>query len=113
LEDVPVEDCSADIVVCAGAINLSPQKDKAFANVYRILRNGGKLIIRDRLASKELPTDIKGNRDKWAACIGGAITLKDYLEKMNQARFIDIKVVKTDKLSGKSPVYCGHITASK
>jgi ubiquinone/menaquinone biosynthesis C-methylase UbiE len=113
MEDLPIDDCSADIVVCAGAINLSPQKDKVFANIYRILRNGGKLIIRDRLASKELPTEIRGNRDKWAACIGGAITLEKYLEKMNQAGFIDARVSKTDKLSGTSPVYCGHITAFK
>ena len=113
MEDLPIDDCSVDIVVCAGAINLSPQKDKVFANIYRILRNNGELIIRDRLASKDLSADIKGNRDKWAACIGGAITLEKYLEKMNKAGFIDVKVSKTDKLSGKSPVYCGHITASK
>ncbi len=113
MEDLPIDECSADVVVCAGAINLSPQKDKVFATVYRILRNGGKVIIRDRLASTELPADIRANRHKWAACIGGAITLEEYLEKMNQAGFIDIKVVKTDKLSDKSPVYCGHITASK
>ena len=60
MEDLPIDECSADVVVCAGAINLSPQKDKVFATVYRILRNGGKLIIRDRLASKELPADIRG-----------------------------------------------------
>ncbi|MFN2365781.1 MAG: methyltransferase domain-containing protein [Desulfurivibrionaceae bacterium] len=113
MEDLPIDKCSADVVVCAGAINLSPQKDKVFATVYRILRNGGKLIIRDRLASTELPAEIRGNKDKWAACIAGAITLEEYLEKMNQAGFIDVTVVKTDKLSGKSPVYCGHITASK
>ncbi len=113
MEDLPIDEYCADVVVCAGAINLSPQKDKVFATVYRILRNGGKVIIRDRLASKELPAEITKNRDQWAGCIGGAITLEDYLEKMNQAGFIGIKVVKTDKLSDRSPVYCGHITASK
>lgn len=113
MEDIPLDDCSADIVVCAGSINLSPKKDKVFANVYKILRNGGKLVIRDRFASKDLPENIRANRAKWVACIGGAITLEKYLEKMNQAGFINIKVSKTDKFSCKSPVYCGHITASK
>jgi ubiquinone/menaquinone biosynthesis C-methylase UbiE len=113
MEYIPVDDCYADIVVCAGAINLSPQKDKVFANVYRILRDGGTLIIRDRFASRDLPPDVRENKAKWVACIGGAITLEKYLEKMSEAGFISIKVLKTDKLSGKSPVYCGHITASK
>ena len=113
MEDIPVDDCYADIVVCAGAINLSPQKDKAFANIYRILRDGGKLIIRDRLASRDLSPDVRKNKDKWVACIGGAITLEKYLEEMNKAGFIDINVLKANKLSVKSPVYCGHITASK
>ncbi len=113
MENLPLDDCSADIVVCAGAINLSPQKDKVFASIYRILRSGGKLIIRDRLASADLPTEISENRDKWASCIGGAITMEKYLEIINRAGFINVKVLKTDKLSNNSPVYCGHVIALK
>jgi len=88
-------------------------KEKVFNSAYRILKEGGKFIIRDRLATKELPADISGNKNKWTGCIGGAITLKLYLDLMKKAGFIDIKVLKQEKLSHNSRTYCAHISARK
>jgi arsenite methyltransferase len=73
IEALPgVADASVDCVISNGVINLSPHKDRVFAEAARALRPGGRLAIADIVTEQQLTDGIVANADLWASCIGGA-----------------------------------------
>jgi arsenite methyltransferase len=72
IESLPVEDGAFDCVISNGVINLSPEKDRVFAEAARALRPGGRLAIADIVSEQALKASIVCNADLWASCIGGA-----------------------------------------
>lgn len=62
---VPVADDSIDVVISNGVLNLVPEKEKAFAEIIRILRPGGRLHLADIVLNMELSEDIRSNIDLW------------------------------------------------
>jgi arsenite methyltransferase len=72
-EELPVETESVDVVISNGVINLSPDKDRAFREVCRVLRPGGRLYLADVVAQRELSLAVRSDADLWAASIGGAL----------------------------------------
>jgi SAM-dependent methyltransferase len=65
-EELPVPSEWADVVISNGAINLSPDKDAVFSEMFRVLKPGGRLQIVDILVQKPVPTNAKNNLDLWA-----------------------------------------------
>ena len=78
IEDLPFDDATFDVVISNGVINLSPDKQRMFAEASRVLRTGGRLAISDIISEKLMPESIKNNEDLWAACIGGAEQVDRY-----------------------------------
>lgn len=78
VEDLPLDDGSFDAVISNGVINLSPDKDKVFREVVRVLKPGGRLAISDIVTEVQLPEGIVCDATLWAACIGGAMQQDDY-----------------------------------
>ncbi len=72
IEDLPVDDASSDCVISNGVVNLSPEKDRVFAEAARVLRPGGRLAIADIVTEQQLKEAITCDANLWAACIGGA-----------------------------------------
>jgi arsenite methyltransferase len=66
IEDVPVPDGWADVIISNGVINLAPDKKRVFAEMQRILRPGGRLQIGDIVVQKAVPDSAKRNIDLWA-----------------------------------------------
>ena len=62
---LPVTDCSIDVVSSNGVLNLVPEKDRAFAEIVRVLKPGGRLHLADIVLEKELPEDALRNIDLW------------------------------------------------
>lgn len=89
-EDMPVENGSVDWVISNCVINLAPDKDRVFAEVARVLRPGGRVMVSDMVA-ENLPEFARTR--SWAACIGGAIPEQEYLGAMERAGLVGIKVV--------------------
>ncbi|CAN5514990.1 hypothetical protein BH23CHL2_BH23CHL2_18570 [soil metagenome] len=65
IEELPVEDASIDVVISNGVINLSPDKEKVFAEAYRVLKPGGRLQIADIIVGREVPESARNNIDLW------------------------------------------------
>jgi arsenite methyltransferase len=65
IEDLPIADASVDVVISNGVINLTPDKEKAFAEAHRILKPGGRLQIADILVQKEVPDAARNEVDLW------------------------------------------------
>jgi arsenite methyltransferase len=66
-EELPVETDSVDAIISNGVLNLSPDKDRAFREIYRALRPGGRLYLADVVVQRELSIAVRNDVDLWAA----------------------------------------------
>lgn len=73
-EELPADDRSVDIVLSNGVINLAPDKERVFKEIFRVLKPGGELYMADVIVAREVSLDARSNPHLWAACIGGALT---------------------------------------
>jgi SAM-dependent methyltransferase len=88
---IPVGSDSVDAVISNCVINLTTDKVKAFKEIHRILKTGGRLVISD------LVTDRKASRidpDMWSSCIDGAMTKQDYIASIKKAGFVDPTILE-------------------
>ncbi|MDR7487020.1 MAG: methyltransferase domain-containing protein, partial [Armatimonadota bacterium] len=92
LEHLPLPDASADVVISNCAINLVPDKPRAFAEAYRVLKPGGRLVISDIVRTGRLPAALE-TTEAWTACLAGAIAEGDYLDALRRAGFADVEIV--------------------
>jgi SAM-dependent methyltransferase len=91
IEDLPVEDSSVDWVISNCVINLSPEKARVFAEIARVLKPGGKMLVSD-IVAEDLPPEIAGNRQLYSSCLAGAISEPAYLEGLRQAGLVEVEV---------------------
>lgn len=96
IEKLPVEDESVDVIISNCVINLAPDKDMVFSEAFRVLRPGGRVMVSDIVTGGELPDDIKNDPDAWAGCVAGALKEGEYLEKMRNVGFSDVRVVSKE-----------------
>jgi len=101
IENVPLEDNTADLVISNCVINLSPDKQAVFKEAYRILKPGGRLVDADKIAEKEHPKSLLENADAWCGCVSGALTKDGYIEVIKNAGFENIEIEIDNKSSFK------------
>ena len=90
---IPVDNNSVDVVISNCVINLTINKENAFKEVHRILKNGGgRMVISDLIADSEIPPSA-ANTEKWSNCIDGALTRVHYLDIIKKAGFNNIEVL--------------------
>ena len=85
IEKLPFADASFDVVISNGVINLCTDKEKVFAEVVRVLKPKGRMVIADIVTEKQLPENVVCNSTLWAACIGGAAQQDSYREAIEKA----------------------------
>jgi ubiquinone/menaquinone biosynthesis C-methylase UbiE len=78
LEETPIPDGSADVVISNGVINLCDDKKVVFGEIARILAPGGRMAISDIVTERQLTEAIVCDVNLWASCIGGAMQQDDY-----------------------------------
>ena len=96
MEEIPLPDQSVDAVISNCVINLSPDKDAVFREVYRVLRPGGRMNVSDIAVDGELPQPIRDSLNAWAGCVAGALDESEYLSKIRAAGFEDLQVLSRD-----------------
>ncbi len=94
IEKIPITSNVADVVVSNCVMNLVPDKPKAFAEVFRILKPGGHFSISDIVLTGELPERIKNAAEMYAGCVASAIQKNDYLKIIAEAGFKNIALQK-------------------
>jgi arsenite methyltransferase len=92
VENLPVEDSTVDVVISNCVINLSTDKPKAFQEVFRVLKPGGRIAISDVALTQELPEEVLTNREAYAGCVAGAILVDEYKRLVIEAGFRDVSV---------------------
>jgi arsenite methyltransferase len=93
IENLPIEDETVDVIISNCVVNLAPDKLKVFQEAHRVLKPNGRLLVSDLVTQGELPEDIRNSFDAWAGCIAGALEKTDYLDKIKQAGFQNVKIV--------------------
>ena len=99
IEKLPFDNSGFDVVISNGVINLSADKEKVFAEVARVLKPKGRMVIADIVTEKQLPENVVCNSTLWAACIGGASQQDDYSNAITQAG-MEVLYVKTNEAYG-------------
>ena len=99
IESLPVEDDSIDAVISNCVINLSPDKEQVFREIYRVLKKGGRFMVSDIVLSKPLPKKLMESVGAYIGCVAGAAGREEYLEAIKKAGFTDVKVVDESSFS--------------
>ena len=94
IEDMPVSDGIADVIVSNCVLNLVPDKPKVISEIYRVLKPGGHFSISDIVLVGELPDGLRNDAEMYAGCVAGAIQKEQYLGYMETTGFQNITVQK-------------------
>ncbi|HEX2296725.1 MAG TPA: arsenite methyltransferase [Actinomycetota bacterium] len=95
IEDVPLPDGSVDVVLSNCVVNLSPDKDRVFAEAYRVLRPGGRLAIADIVADAEVDVITRARLSAESACLAGAAPRAAYEDGLRRAGFAHVSIEPT------------------
>jgi len=93
IENLPVADSSVDIVISNCVINLSPDKQRAFAEAFRVLKPGGRIMISDIVLLKKLPDAVLNSIEAYVSCVSGAMLKDEYLGVIEAAGFQDVTLI--------------------
>lgn len=93
VESLPLEDASVDLVISNCVLNLVPDKPKAFREIVRVLRPGGRVSISDIVLDGPLPESLQGSEDAHCSCVSGAMSRERYLAELSAAGLQEIRVV--------------------
>jgi len=91
-----IEDDSVDVVVSNCVLNLveNSKKKQLFAELYRVLKRGGRAVISDIVSDEEIPVEMQEDADLWSGCISGAYTEHGFLAAFEEAGFYGLRVVE-------------------
>lgn len=94
-EDIPLPTASVDVVTSNGVLNLVPDKRRAVAEIFRVLKPGGRVQIADIVIHRPVTPDCLGDPKLWAECVVGATVDDDYLDMFRDAGFEDVEVLRS------------------
>lgn len=94
LEAVPLPDAVADVVTSNCVINLSPDKPRVFREIWRLLRDHGRLVVADIVADRDVPPKLRGDGRLWGECISGALREDVFLAALERAGFYGISMLQ-------------------
>ena len=110
IEEMPLENDTADVVVSNCVLNLVPDKEKAFAEMYRIIKPDGHFCVSDIVLKGELPDELKKSAEMYAGCVSGAIQQADYLKIINNAGFKNVEIKKTKVIELPDDILKNYLT---
>jgi len=87
IEHIPLPDASVDVVISNCVINLSADKDRVLAEVFRVLRPGGRFAVSDIVVRGGVPADLRRSIELWVGCVSGALEELEYRQKLASAGF--------------------------
>jgi SAM-dependent methyltransferase len=93
IENLPIADSTADVIISNCVINLSPDKQRVFNEAYRVLKPKGRLMVSDMVLLSDIPEKVKSSVLAYVGCVAGAELKDDYIGKMKQAGFKQVNVV--------------------
>jgi arsenite methyltransferase len=110
IENMPVDDNTADVVVSNCVLNLVPNKQKALSEIYRVLKTGGHFSISDIVLVGNLPENIQNAAEMYAGCVSGAIQKQEYLRIIKEVGFVNITIQKQKPIIVPDEILSKYLT---
>ena len=98
IEDVPLPDDSADVIISNCVINLSGDKPAVFREAARVLRPGGRFAVSDIVADPDMDEETRTDMAQWTGCIAGALTEEEFRAELEGAGFEEIEIQETHRV---------------
>jgi SAM-dependent methyltransferase len=100
IEAIPLPDRSVDVVISNCVINLSPDRPAVFAEMFRVVRPGGRIGISDIVAENHLTAEDRAELGASVGCIIGAPSVDEYESGLREAGFVDVSITFTQDVGG-------------
>ncbi|MBN8216324.1 MAG: arsenite methyltransferase [Spirochaetes bacterium] len=92
IERLPVADDSIDVVISNCVVNLSPEKPRVIADLFRVLKPGGRIALSDVVALRPEPADLRADLELHAACVSGAMEIGAWTRLLGERGFLEVAV---------------------
>jgi len=112
IDQMPVGDNTADVVVSNCVLNLVPNKAKVISEMFRVLHPGGHFSISDIVLQGELPEALQQDANMYAGCVSGAMQKSDYLNVLQEAGFGNITVQRTKTITIPDAILSRYLDAA-
>jgi len=93
MESLPVDDASVDLVTSNCVINLSPDKRAVLRELWRVLKDDGRMVVSDIVSATEVPTHLRVNEQLWGECLSGALSEEQFLTYLEEAGFYGVQIL--------------------
>jgi ubiquinone/menaquinone biosynthesis C-methylase UbiE len=113
IEHLPVRSSTIDVVISNCVLNLVPDKQRAFAEIFRVLKPGGHFCISDIVSSQVLPDWIKDIAEAYAGCVSGAIPRQDYLDVIQKTGFENVVVASERRINVPAELIASSLTGQQ
>jgi ubiquinone/menaquinone biosynthesis C-methylase UbiE len=113
IEHIPVTTDSADVVVSNCVLNLVPNKNNVFKEIFRVLKPGGHFSISDVVLTGDLPQKIKNAAEMYAGCVSGAIQKETYLELIQINGFKNLQIQKEKAITIPDDILLNYLNADE
>lgn len=110
IENIPIAANSADVIISNCVLNLVPDKQRAFTEMFRILKPGGHFSVSDIVLRGELPEPLRKDAEMYAGCVSGAIQESEYLRLLHEAGFTNISVQKARPVILPDDILSAYLT---
>ncbi len=111
IEKIPLPEATIDVIISNCVVNLSPDKPAVFAEMNRVLREGGRIGISDVVAEDQLTPEERARRGTRVGCIAGALSVSEYEQGLEAAGFVDVDITFTHPV--EDGVHAAVVTARK
>jgi 2-polyprenyl-3-methyl-5-hydroxy-6-metoxy-1,4-benzoquinol methylase len=95
IEAIPLPDNSVDVIISNCVINLSTDKGRVLREAFRVLKPGGRFAVSDVVVRGEVPAEVRRSMELWVGCVAGALTEREYVQRLEEAGFEDIGIEPT------------------
>ena len=99
IEEMPLPDNNFDVIVSNCVLNLVPDKNKAFAQIMRVLKPGGHFCVSDVVIKGELPEALRKDAEMYVGCVAGAVSMNDYIYIINSKGFKNVTIHKLKRIN--------------
>lgn len=113
IEKMPVTSNITDVVVSNCVLNLVPDKEAVFKEIYRILKPGGHFSISDIVLDGQLPDKLKNAAEMYAGCVSGALQKKQYIDFIHSAGFKNVTIQKEKKIVVPNDILLNFLSQSE
>jgi len=110
IENIPLKENEADVVISNCVLNLVPDKQKAFSEIFRILKPGAHLSVSDVVLEGELPENIKQANEMYAGCVSGAVQKDEYLRIMSDSGLTNIIIQKEKVIAVPDEILLNYLS---